>query len=150
MNLNSLFQTCFYLTLVLLVFSLSISFISALGIFGTVESGVDVDIEDADETTDNVFGMNINMSVILTAVTSSEGIASLAGLGATVGMAILTRSPTLIGVGLFSTLFWTSYIHTANVISVGGFIPVGLIIISSVIVVFLWIGAIIGMITGSG
>lgn len=130
------------------VFSLSVTLISSLGIFGSLDSGVSTDLENESSTFESI--SDITMNDFWSFLSSEEGLTSIIGLGATVGLAILTRSPTLIGVGLFSTVFWTSYMNVNGILSIGGYLPVELMVIGYIVMFFLWVGAVIGMITGSG
>jgi len=148
MRLNSLFQTCLYIVIIMTVFSLSVTLISSLGIFGSLDSGVSTDLENESSTFESI--SDITMNDFWSFLSSEEGLTSIIGLGATVGLAILTRSPTLIGVGLFSTVFWTSYMNVNGILSIGGYLPVELMVIGYIVMFFLWVGAVIGMITGSG
>ena len=90
------------------------------------------------------------MDDFLDFILSSTGITSIIGVAATIALAILTHSPSIIGAGIFSTVFWTSYVNVNTIISIGGYVPMSFITISFVVMGFLWVGAVIGMITGSG
>jgi len=130
------------------VFSMTVGVISAIGVFGTLETGVDIDLDDGNQTFYGITGITLDnfFDFLLT----STGATALVGVSATIALAILTHNPSIIGAGIFSTVFWTSYVNVNTILSVGGYIPMSFITISFVIMGFLWIGAVIGMITGSG
>jgi hypothetical protein len=85
-----------------------------------------------------------NMAAIWLIVTSLTGIAVVA-------LAALTHSVVPIGLHLFGTVFWTSYIRANSVLGIGsGYIPGEVFGVFFVGVTFIFIAAIIGMLTGSG
>ena len=130
------------------IFSMVVGFVSALGVFGTLDSGVDVNLDDANETFEGFSG--ITMNSFFDFIFSPTGTTTLVGIAGTIALAILTHSPSIIGAGIFSTVFWTSFVNVNMILSVGGYMPMAFITISFVVMGFLWIGAVIGMITGSG
>lgn len=148
MNLATLFQTCVYFTIIMLIFTLCINFVSFLDIFGTTEIGADVDLNDGGETFESISGNPI--SSIWECFTSAKGLATLLGLGGSIVVGALLRSPAVIGVGLFSTVFWASYLNMMGILSLGGFMPPQLLGIAHAVMLFIWAGAAIGMLSGSG
>jgi len=89
---------------------------------------------------------NPNMNSIWLAITT------LAGIGSVVA-SILTHNWLPIGLYVFGEVFWTSFINMWGVIDGAGYISnnlPGFLIIFFVVMVFVFIAAIIGMITGSG
>jgi len=101
---------------------------------------------------------NVNESSILGEVTGLEDPnmnalwVSVVGGGILVAvvLSILTRSVVPIGIHIFSTVFWTAYINCNSILSTGNFIPSGFLSIFFVGTIFLFIAALIGMLTGSG
>ena len=148
MNLNTLFQTCVYFTIIMLIFTLCINFVSFLDIFGTTEMGADVNLNNGSETFESVSGNPIGN--IWGSFTSATGLATLLGLGGSIVVGALLRSPVVIGVGLFSTVFWASYLNMMGVLDLGGFMPPQLLGIAHASMLFIWAGATIGMLSGSG
>ena len=74
------------------------------------------------------------------------------GLGVAAGLVIgkLTGSTAPIGIFIFSDAFWTSYNATLHILTIGNYLPDSFILLATVGVTFLFIAAVIGMLTGSG
>jgi len=139
---NTFFQTCIYLCITIIVFCTALAFVNALDIYTDVEAGPFID-----DTPDNVFssisGFDGGMEFVwLSLVTAG-------GLGALV-VAKMTQSTNMIGVWLFSSVFWTSYNNAISVIDVNSWIPGDFLLMFTVAFLFLWVGAVIGILTGSG
>ena len=149
MELTNFYQVCVYLSVSLMVFSLVINFLGGLGIFGvvTVDAGVDV---------------QGNQSVIVEGFTKNPsqeggfgnawlivfgGSTILAAAGA-IGIAIATRNATFVGIYVFSIYFWASYLNAVSILSVGGFLLPGFIVLFTIPVGFVFVGAIVGMLSG--
>jgi len=129
--------------LIMLVFTLSVSFISGLGVFPTeVKTGI-----HGDEPSDFLALLtgldDPNMNALFLSVTTIAGLI-------TVGLAIATRSMIPVGLYLFGVVFWTAYIRTLGILSFEGLIPGDFILIFTAGMIFVFVAAIIGMITGSG
>ena len=149
MRLNTFFQICVYMTLCMIIFTLSINFVSALDVFptGGVEAGVDVK-DTTNETfmeftksTDNPTGLSIS-SIWIIVLTG-------AGIGALL-IAWITKSTVILGVYIFSVIFWVSYGNALSVLDIGNYIPIGFLAIGTGGMIFIWVGAIAGMLSGSG
>jgi len=134
----------------MIVFTLTITFVNAMGVFTPTETGIDTgsntsgffeDVTDA-EYNESDFEDQVGMDAVWL----------VGGLGGTLTLAIasLTRSPTILAVGLFSTVFWTAYINALGIINVGGYIPLSFIGIGTGAMMFIFVGAITGMLSGSG
>lgn len=129
--------------MVLIVFTLAINFVNGLGIFETVETGVDVGTNTSN-TFDGflqggtISGIDAMWGVVLT----------VSGIVA-VGAAILMHSAIPVGAYLFSGIFWTSYINSLGVLN-NLHIPAGFLLIGTVIMLFFWCAAVAGMFSGSG
>jgi len=129
--------------LIMLTFSLIANFVSGLGIFPNVGPvGVDVD-SDSNALSTLTDLASPSMGAIFLGVTG------LTFIGA-VALSYLTHTITPIGLHLFSLVFWTSWINMIHIFSTGGYIPSDLILVGTVGVMFVFIAAIIGMLTGSG
>jgi len=139
----SFFRTCIYLCLALIVFTMSINFVNAIGAFSAYE---ETPLEE-EVTTDNA----------LEQISGLEGgMASLwalaVGVGAlgAVALVFISKQISPIGIYIFSTVFWTSWLKMNSIININGVMPVELMAIFTVAAIFLFIAAIIGMLTGSG
>ena len=143
--MNTFFRICVMFILLMLTFSLIANFVSGLGIFPNVAPvGIDVE-EDSDALTLLTGLEDPNMKDIFLGVTT------LTFIGA-VALSFFTRSIIPIGLHLFSLVFWTSWTKMVVIFSVGSppYIPPDLLLVGTVGVMFIFIAAIIGMLTGSG
>ena len=140
--MNSFFRICVMLCLLMLVFTLIANFVSGLDIFPGVNP-IGVDVGDDDVLTVLTGLEDPSMSAIWLGVTG------LTFLGA-VALAALTRSMTPIGLHLFGVVFWTSWIRMNVIFSYGGYIPGDFLLVATVGVMFLFIAAIVGLMTGGG
>jgi len=140
---NSFFQICYDWVLIIILATISISIVSSLYVFTKVDTGMAMDLSSADGVFKTVTGLTGGAQwVWLTIITAG-------GLGALV-VAKLTQSTNMIGVYLFSTVLWTSWIKCLSVIDIGNWVPLEFKVLFTFGVMFLYVGAIIGMLTGSG
>ena len=125
----------------MLLFSLCVSFIHGLGVFPVADN------PGLETTSDNVLSqltlLDGDMSALWLSLVTIGGVTAL-------GLAYLTHSVTPIGIHLFGTVFWTAYIRTSSILNTGGYIPADFLLIATVGMIFIFIAAIIGMLTGSG
>lgn len=142
MEFDNLFKICIGFTLFLLAFSLMANFISALEVFPHTTS-IGLDAEDTNSALEQLTGLDSpNMQYIFL------GAVSLTFIGA-VALAYLTKQIIPIGIHLFGVIFWTSWVRMSSVLGYGGYIPVELLAVFTIGAVFIFIGAIIGMLTGN-
>lgn len=147
-SFSSFFQICVYLTLIMFIFSLCVSYISGLNVFGiTVEEG----FQPGSNFSDTFAGVTrqpeylggISMDLIWGLVLTGAGIAGLF-------LAWVTRSTAIIGILIFSISFWAAYGNCLSILNPMGWVDPNLIGIGTAAMGFIWVGAIIGMLTGSG
>lgn len=149
MNLNTFFQICTYITICMIMFCISVNFVSGLGVFGDMEviGGPDMGNNTNDTFQRITYKVDTpegeNITDLWALVIAGAGIAGLV-------VAWLTHSTSIIGVFIFSAVFWAAYINTLSILNVVSWIPIGYITLFSTGMAFIWIGAIIGMLTGSG
>ena len=142
MNYDNLFRVCLGFTIMLLAFSLVANFVSALGVFPHT-TNIGLDAGDTDDALAELTGLDSpNMQAIFIGVTG------LTFIGA-VALSVLTKTITPIGLHLFGVVFWTSWIRMSSVLGYGGYIPAELLGVFTIGAMFIFIGAIIGMLTGS-
>ncbi|GAG99121.1 unnamed protein product, partial [marine sediment metagenome] len=106
-----------------------------------IESGFNVG-----GSSDNIFGALTNLGGGLEFVWALAITGGLAVTGLTM---LVTHSIIPLGVYLFSAVFWTSYIRALAVIYTWQ-IPDDFLVIGTVIMLFLFAGAVAGMFGGSG
>lgn len=147
--MNTFFRIAIYLSIVMILFNLTVGFIGGLT---NVEGNPVFPVADTPGIG------NVNESSILGEVTGLEdpnmnalwvSVIGIGLLGAS-ALSILTRSLIPIGIYLFSTVFWTAYINCNSILSAGGYIPSEFLSIFFAGMIFLFIAALIGMLTGSG
>ena len=118
---------------------------NAIRIYGVQEQNIT-------QTSDNIFSIMSGFSggaeyVWLTTFLLTGGAAFI--------LAKMLQSSSIIGVWLFSSVFWTSYHNCLTVVNVNNWLLEfsvfsDFILIATVGLLFIWIGAVIGMLTGSG
>ena len=143
---NSLFQICIVIVITLVIFNLAVAFVDGTGVFQTEykkgfqpTEGADANSTFGNLTGPQVAGMGNLWSLVLTA-------AGITGLF----LAWLTRSLAIVGIVIFSIVFWATYINTLGIVHATDLIPGSFILIGTTAMFFVWAGAIIGMLTGSG
>lgn len=149
MELSSFYQVCVYLSIGLMVFTLAINFTVELGVFGdiTPSGGMDVSgnqsgiVANFTKTPSGEGGFGNIWLLVFGAGTA------VAGLGA-IAIAIATQNATFVGVYVFSVYFWASYINALGIISIGGFLPASFILLFTLPVGFIFVGAVVGMLSG--
>ena len=141
--MNTFFRICIFICLSLIVFNLVFAVINGLGAFPH-EGDVPGTSFDEDNVLVRITGLDDpNMNAIWLGVTT------LSFLGVVV-LAAATHSVIPIGLHLFSTVFWTSWIHMQSIISYNNYVPGDVVTIFFVGVLFVFIAAIVGILTGSG
>ena len=110
--------------------------VTSLGVFPSTTS---IDTSESqskyDVTSITVWSSGITIGSILTA-----------------GISLLTRSTNLMGICIFGTIFWTSWLSLIPIFNTGGFLNnttgVALIAMITFGMTIMFIGAVIGMLTG--
>lgn len=158
MRTDSLFQLCFYFCICMLLFNLSVSFVSAANFFDTsVNTGSELGDKGDDITKNASSGQSLVYGN--DKVTSSGGynfndiwkiLISGVALGAIV-ILYLSRDIRVLGVYAFGVFFWASYLNMLGIINFSQWFPgFGFEAIIHGAMVFVFIGAIIGITSGSG
>jgi len=151
-DLSSFFQICIYITIVIIILNCLISFVAVSGFFDTtVHSGIDIDgdpvgkFEQLTELSDG--GDKLGADALWSIVSGG-----LIGLGAGIVLGWAFHSTQILGVSIFSGIFWASYISAyASMSSLNllagleGFVAIG-----SLGMLFIFGGAVAGMLSGSG
>lgn len=140
--MNTFFRICVYYCLGLMVFTLLFNLVALTGAFDTnVDSGTS--IGDTDEALGNLSNLATpNMAYIFTIVAT--------GVGVGIAVGYITSSIVPVGIGIFGSVFWSSYVTMHGILAIGGYIPGEILTIVTIGTVLVFVGAIIGMITGSG
>lgn len=141
MEWSTLYRGCFWFCVAITVITLSISFVSGTEIFGEhIEMGID--------TSGNSTTVFTQLSGLTGGLEYMWGLAVGVGLAITSVIAYATHSTTPIGIYLFATIFWTSYSRGISIVQ--EYIPDDFLLIGTVAMLFLFTGAVIGMLSGSG
>jgi len=140
---DSFYQKCIYFTVIMFIFILLVNFISALDIFGVMSMGPATG-SDPGNYLYETFGLDVSTTDIWGV---ALGIVGLTG----VATYLLTQSTTIVGITIFSVVFWTGFINMYGII---GSLFVGTLSlflgIGFAVVLIIFIAAIIGMLSGSG
>jgi len=142
--LNSFFRICVMFILLMLAFSLIANFVGSMGMFPNV-SGIGAEgVEGSNDALAKFTGLeDPNMQALFLGVTGLTFIGACA-------LAFLTKTITPIGIHIFGAVFWASWINMLSIFSYGGYVPGDFLIVFTVGVMFVFIAAIVGMLTGSG
>jgi len=148
---NTYFQICVSLTIAIVVFTLAVNFVVGLGVFPVdIEMGfvsgrtANETFADLTNTTVSVdAGIITGMDALWVMVLTGGGLASLF-------VAWITRSTTILGVYVLSAVFWTSYIRCNSILNFGQYLPNEFLVMGHVVVFFVFAGAVGGMLSGSG
>ena len=153
MRFNTFFQICIYIVLACIILTLSINFVVSLGIFGdySAETGIQSQ-KTANETLAQFTKSGDYKTGFLTTDLWSFVLAGIAVAAGAAVVAWITHSASVLGVGVFAYVFWASYVNVISILQVGGFLAdLGLfVLIGTVGMGFIFIGAVIGMLSGSG
>jgi len=152
MKANTFFQVCIFTCIALVIFTLSINFVSALNVFGVpVQMGFEPG-DAANETFEDLTNVTYETQegITLSGMDALWMVILGGGIGIGLVVAWLTHSTAILGVFVFSSIFWASYVRSLGVLNVGGYLPGGFILIGTVAFGFVWAGAIAGMLSGSG
>jgi hypothetical protein len=147
--MNTFYRTCVIICLGLLVFTLWLNYVQSTNAFPISEtSGQDIgDTGTALGETSSLENPNMNWLWASVVAGIALGIGSAAAarwIGANVNATVLG------GVSFFGTVFWASFVKTHSILSIGSFIDPSVLTIFTIITMFVFIAAIIGMLTGSG
>jgi len=142
MKMDSFFQVIFYICICIVIFTLAINVINALNLFQPVASGYSLQGKTADQIFTDITGLSGGLQYIWLAILSSTGLAAML-------LVKITQSPAIIAVWLFSEVFWTSYTRVIDTVNINGWIPAYWMTLFTVALLFLWVGAIIGMLSGN-
>ena len=150
---ETFFQICIMFTIGMFIFSLCVHYVSGLGLYGDTDLSQGLDIgDDANSTIRSATKSNdylggIGVDVVFGLVLTGAGIAGIV-------VAWLTHSTAIIGVFIFSAAFWAAYLNTLGILNIGfgasSFIDPGFVLIGTAGMGMIWIGAIAGMLSGSG
>ena len=146
MRLGSLFQVAFFFVVAIMVFTLCVNFVDGLGVFSSegtpiyIDKGLEAE-GNASDVFASITGLDGGMQYVW-----GLGI-TLAALGS-VALAWATGQTTPIGVYIFSAVFWTSWIRCFSIFET--IVPTELTMIAHIIMLFIFAGAIAGVLSGGG
>ena len=147
MNLNTLFQICLFLTIGMIMFTLTFNFLVGLDVFGVPGAAGIVPGEGNETfmgfTTSPEYPLGVDPGNLWTLVLTAAGAIGIL-------VAWITRSTVILGVYIFGFVFWAAYINAFSIIALGGWIPEGFLNMVHAGMIFIFVGAIAGMLSGSG
>jgi hypothetical protein len=149
--MNTFFRICVIMCIGLLVFTLSVNYIQSTGAFDVGgDTGLVIDdTGDILDKTTELDAADANMDFLWQAILGGVGI----GIGVAAGARFLgvnINATLLGGLSVFATVFWASYIKTHGILMMGDYLPAEYTIIFTGGALFIFIAAMIGMLTGSG
>lgn len=153
MEPQNFFQVCVFFAIGLMVFTMSLSFVEEIGVFGAItpSGGLQTNLSgNPNDITKNftenpTSEENSGFGNVFTLV---FGLGTIVAIGGALAIAIATQNATFVGVYIFSIYFWASYINALSVLSIGSFLPVAFITLFTVPIGFIFVGAVIGMLSG--
>ena len=136
---------CFYICVLLIVINLGWGFLRGADDLWTASASDKNVLEGTDDHSliQELTGLDSSGTDMWLMITTIGGAAALA-------FSWMVHSLTPLGLYLFGVAFWTSYNGTISILNMNGWLPGEFILIGTVCMAFLFIGSIIGMITGSG
>ena len=146
MQTNNLFQICIFLTIGLMVFTIAVNFMSGLHIFGPVTP--DLGHETGNNTTDALKSFTKSPDYPMGLSTGALWGIVLGAIAVGLAIAILTQDATFVGIYIFSAVFWASFINAWAILGSTGFIPVAFLGLFALPIIFIFIGAVVGMLSG--
>jgi len=150
MRLNTFFQICIYITVAAIIFTLAINFVNTLGVFGGYGAESGAGIEDTTNETLSAFTKSSDYENGF--VIDNLWMVVLAGVAGGLTVAWITHSTSVIGVYIFAYVFWGSFANVMDILYTNSFLNDiwGLVILATVGMSFIFIGAVAGMLSGSG
>jgi hypothetical protein len=147
MEPNNFYQICIFTTIGLMVFCLCVNVFVGFQIFGNIGEMGPLTGNTSDQTIQNFtknpnFPDGMTMGAIWGVVLSSSVAVGLV-------LAWLYQDASILGVFIFSGVFWSSYINAMVIIGAMAFIPVVFVGLFTVPIFFLFAAAVIGMLSGS-
>ena len=147
--MRTFFQICTTFTIIMFMFTLAVSWVSGLGIYG--DADIDGGISVGNNASDSVKNATISpdyksgftLDIMWALVLTGAGITGIL-------VAWLTHSTAIIGVFLFSAAFWASYVNCIGIVNIGGWIDPSFLLIATGGMGLIWIGGVAGMLSGSG
>lgn len=150
MEMNSLYNLCIFFTISLTIFSSCVTFVSGLNLFGPIDiqSGLDT----SENTNDSLhrfthsidYPSGLGTSDLFGFVLGAGAIAAVIG---SIGIAYFTGNSAYVGVYLFGVYFWTTFTTAFGIFAIIGF-PLSFILLFTVPIAFIFVGAVIGMLGG--
>lgn len=150
MREGSMYSFCVSATIFMIIVSLSINFISALGIFGLSPIVSPITNETTGGVTDQL--SNGALSDLFSGNIIGLVVGAIIAVIGAILLILITQSITLVGVYLFGVVFWTAWgncLWIFNINGIYGYPGVAqLFLIITVAMVFIFAGAVIGLISG--
>lgn len=155
MNLDSFYQASSYICFCMIAVNLAFAFVIGLGVFGTTSSE-GFEVTNASGTVESITGLEAETDDGtyggMDAVWVIAGGAAIGGI-AGFFLSWATKTTAFMAIGLFSGVFWSSYLNSLSILGAGGYLDVlgdlGFILIGTVLIMFAFMGAVIGMLGGT-
>lgn len=144
------YQTCMGICLGVIIFSLCVNFVNILDVFPMSYSDELPQMNSSSTTVKGLTNVN-NEQVDMDNLFAVAG--GLFSVGAIV-ILLLTKNAAILGAYLFSGIFWIAYGRAIGILLSSGLLNIGAMAtftgIFTIIIGLLFLGAVVGMLTGNG
>jgi hypothetical protein len=140
MELNNYFRIIIYFCIILIIVSLCINVVTAWGLFSSTSTTTIHASGTPEQIFKTITGIDQGMYFVWGAILSIGGFTAVV-------VAYLLQSSSVLGIYLYSAVFWVVFNGTLANININNFIPPEFLTIAIVGVFFVWVASIIGMLT---
>ena len=147
----SYYQTCMGICIGVIIFGLCVNFVNIMDVFPMDYSNEITQEGNTSDTVKKITSGGINPSGI--DFGSIFSILFVLSMLISIPILLLTHSINAVGAWLFSSIFWIAYSNAVGIMLAAGFLGGIMAVftgIFTIIISFIFMGAIIGMFTGSG
>jgi len=150
--MKTFFQICVIITVSLAILNIAVNFVSGLGVFPISYSEGTPPIGSTNATMENLTDVRVQQTSGADLVGLDALFVAVLGGGALAAIVIawVTRSTAIIGVWILSAVFWYSYGRTHVILDLQTYLPTEFILMGTIAMGFVWVGAVAGMLSGSG
>lgn len=150
--MNTFSALCIAACVFMIFVGFSFGFVDAMGVFPVEQASpfdaTDDSLEIVENLSQNITGTEGRMSW-----STMWGIVTGAMLIGAIGISLITHTTNLIGVYIFGTFFWSSWINVVGILDTFDFLAsaAGLVLLTMITVgmSIMFIGAIVGMLSGA-
>jgi hypothetical protein len=151
MKLETFYEKSVYICVIIFLFTLLFNFVMELGVYTSVTQpqGLQPGQTAEEKLKEMTKSPEYENGIVMNNIWEVVILGSVVG----VGIAILTHNTSIIAVYLFCYVFWAMYVNLISILSLNNFLVGNLAVfvgIGTAGVSIVFIGAVIGMLSGSG